>query len=148
MKHDKSDDTDAQNADAPVVNLAGVDAKRYGTIAAAAGGGLIANAAVVLAVVGGDVLSLADGVAYLLPVVVLASAIHERYNPIRDTPFLGAFTLFLTIALANTISLAVKVFRAGGQSDPVLSLMVLMFVAVLFSPGPYIGAWAARRWPL
>lgn len=120
--------------------------KRYGFIALGAVLGLVLNSAGLLGIVGGNALGIADGVAYLAPVVILAGLMHERYNPIRDTPFLGPFTLFLIIGLANTVSLSVKVFRMGGQSDPVMTVMVLGLVALMFTPGAFLGVWAVRRW--
>jgi hypothetical protein len=126
--------------------VAGADWRRYGVIALAAVIGLIANSLALLAVVGGDLLGIADGVAYLAPVVVLAGVVHDRYNPIADLSYIGPLSLFATIGLANTISLSVKVFRMGGQSSPGLTLLVLAFLALLFTPGAFLGVWATRRW--
>ncbi len=140
--------TDGGQATDQLTKVADADWKRYGTLALGAVLGLIVNSVALIAVVGGDALGIADGVAYLAPVVILAAGIHERYNSFRDTPFIGPLTLFLTIALANTISLTVKVFRMGGQSDPVMSVMVLGLVALMFTPGAFLGVWAVRRWVL
>lgn len=141
--------SETRESEQPMMDrVAGADWNRYGTIALAAILGLLANSVVLIAIVGGDALGIADGVAYLAPTVILAAWVHDRNNPIADMAYLGPGSLFLTIAAANTVSLSVKVFRMGGQSDPALTVMILGFLAILFTPGAFLAVWAARRWSL
>lgn len=147
--------SDAEHTDAeqtgnkqPIaVRLGGVDWPRLGKLLAAVVLGLTANAVGLLSVVGGNAIGIADGVAYLAPGLVLGAWIHDQYNPVRDTPYLGAFVLFVTLVVANLISLGVRVFRTfGGQSDPAMTALILALLALLFVPGAFLGAWAARKW--
>lgn len=126
--------------------LTDADWNRYGKIGLGSVLGLIANSVILLTIVGGDALGIADGVAFLAPVVVLAGIIHDQYNPVADTPFLGAATLFLTTALANTVTLSVRVFRTSAQSEPGMTVLILGVLALMFTPGPALGVWAVRRW--
>lgn len=71
--------------------------------------------------------------------------VHDRYNPV-DLPYLSPFILFLTVLGGNLISLVVRIFRGGGQTDPVMSILILGLVALMFTPGPFLGTWAVRRW--
>jgi hypothetical protein len=124
----------------------GVDAPRLGKLALAAVLGLGVNSLALVAVIGGgDVMGIADGVAYLAPVVIIAAWVHDAYNPL-DRVYLGPAVLFLTLAVANLISLSVKVFRMAGQAEPLMTLMVIGFLSLMFTPGPFLTVWATRRW--
>lgn len=108
--------------------------------------GLAVNGAILaLLLGGGDVMRLADGVAYLAPAVILAAALFHLHTP-SEHPLIAPPILFLTLIAANAASLMVKVFRAGGQSNPVMTALILTVVAVMFTPGPFIGVASARRW--
>jgi hypothetical protein len=137
--------TESEKTDPVKSRVSGVNWNRYVIIAAGSAFGLILNSAVILGVVGGGASSLAGGVASLAPVVILASLVYDRYDPV-DLPYLSPFVLFITILAANLISLIVRVFREGGQSDPVMSAAILGIVALMFTPGPFLGTWAVRRW--
>lgn len=138
-----------QNTKQPMMDrLTDADWNRYGTLALAAVIGLVVNSLALIAMVGGSAIGIADGVAYLAPVVILAGWVHDRYNPIADTAFLGPAVLFITVLVANTVSLSVRVFRMGGQSEPLMSAMILGILALMFTPGAFLAVWAVRRWGL
>lgn len=109
--------------------------------------GLAVNTVAVSAFVGGGIPGIADGVAYLAPTTVLAVVLFHRYDPV-GMAYLSPALMFLTMLGANTASLIIRTARMGfgmfGQS--LLSFVLLAFVALMFLPGPFLGAWAARRW--
>lgn len=123
----------------------GADWTRYGALALAAIIGLLVNAALVAAFTGGGLGSLAEGVAYLTPAVALAAILHDAYNPL-DVKYVSPTVLFLTLLAGNTMSLSIRVFRMGVQTEPLWSVAVLAIVALIFTPGAFLGTWAARRW--
>lgn len=123
-----------------------VDAARFGKLGFAAALGLALNSLALIAVVGGgDVTGIADGVAYLAPAVIIAAWLHDLYNPV-DRAYLGPVVLFGTLAAANIISLSVRVFRMGGQSEPLMTMVVLGVLSLMFTPGVFLSVWATRRW--
>lgn len=126
--------------------LDSVDWTEYARLALGAVIGLIANAILMTALMGASMMGIADGVAYLTPAVALGAAVFHRYNPADGLAYISPTILFITLAAANTISLSVRVFRMGGQSEPAMAVIVLAFVALMFTPGPFLGAWAVRRW--
>lgn len=142
-KQTDSEQTGNESAVSRVVG--GVDGVWYAKLLVAAVLGLVANTLVMLAVVGGDVLSIADGVAFLAPAVVLAAWVHDRKNPV-DMAYIGPAVLFVTILAANTISLSVRVYRQGIAGEPLMTALLLGFLALLFAPGPFLAVWATRRW--
>lgn len=118
----------------------------FGKLAAAGTLGLAANGVGIAAVVGGGgVTGIAEGIANLTPAIAISGALFHRYDPV-DLPYLSPILLFVTLALANTLSLVVNIFSAGPQSDPLMSAILLGFVALMFTPGPFLGMYAARRW--
>lgn len=127
-----------------LTRIQGADWDTYGKLTAGAVGGLIANALILTAITGGDMMGIADGVAFLTPAIILSVILFHRHDPV-DVPYLAPALLFLTIGAANTISLSVRAIR-GSTANPVMSVLVLGLVALLFTPGPFLGAYAARRW--
>lgn len=121
-------------------------AERLGVLAVGTVLGLVVNSLIILAIVGGDALGIADGVAFLAPALIIAVWVDDRYNPARDVRFLGPFVLLIIMLMANTVSLGARVYRMGAQSDPVMTALLVGFLAVMFTPGAFLGAWAARRW--
>lgn len=127
-----------------LTRLQNADWNTYGKLAAGAVGGLIANALILTTITGGDLMGIADGVLFLTPAIILSVVLFHRHDPV-DLPFLGPALLFLTIGAANTISLSVRAIR-GATANPFMSVVVLAVVAAMFTPGPFLGAYAVRRW--
>lgn len=146
----ESEHTDAEQTSKQTLmnRVADVPWTRFAYITLAAIIGLTANSVVLLLVVGGDAFGIADGVAYLAVPVIMGAWVHDRYNPARGTPYIGPAVLFLTLMGANLISLTVKVFRMGGQSNPVMSVVILAFLSLLFTPGAFLAVWGTRKWVL
>jgi len=143
----KTQQTDAeQTGNEPSRSLADrVDGQRLGKLLAGSIGGLVVNAALITAVIGSGLDGIAGGLVSLAPGVFIAAAVYDRYDPV-DFPYVSPLILFLTILTANLITLMVRIFREGAQSDPVMSVLILGIVALMFTPGPFLGTWAVRRW--
>lgn len=123
-----------------------VDWTPLARIAFGALAGLAVNAVAWTAFLGWNLAGFVGGLAFLAPAVTLGAALFQRYTP-TDRAYLAPALLFVTIALANTISLTVRVLQTfGGQSSPVMSVLIIAVVGMMFTPGPFVGAWAARRW--
>lgn len=115
-------------------------------MAIAAIAGLAANAVLVMQVVGNDLSGMADGLMMLTPAVALAAAMFHKYNPVQRA-YIAPLILFIAIGVANTLTLTVRVFQTfGAQSDPVMAVVIIAAIALMFTPVPFLGAWAARRW--
>lgn len=121
------------------------DWNAYGKIGAGAVLGLLLNGVAIAMVATGDPMGIVRGVISLSPALILAGALFHRYNPV-DLSFVGPALLFVTIAVANMLSVTVAVFRMGPQSNPMMSVLILAVVALMFTPGPFLGVYAARRW--
>lgn len=117
-----------------------------GIIASGALLGLVANALVITSVVSGTLGELSGGLATLAPSVAVAAALFHRYTP-TDRDILAPALLFVTLLIANVATLSLRVFQTlGSQSSPLLSIALISVVAVTFTPGPFLGAYIARRW--
>lgn len=129
-----------------ITDRLGTDWTPYLKAASAAVFGLTVNALVISLIIGGGILSIVDGVAYLTPVTALAAALYQRYNPL-EMNYLGPSILFLTFLLANMVTLTVRVIQTvGSPSDVLVTFLLVGFVALMFTPGPFLGTYAARRW--
>lgn len=107
--------------------------------------GLAANALVVLTIIGGDFSGIAGGIAYLVPAAFIGAAVFHDYGP--EVPYVGGLVLFLTILVAHTAALMIRMYQTPVPTgSPGATLLVVAVVGLIFTPGPFLGTWAVRRW--
>jgi len=126
---------------------AGVEWDPYLKIAGGVVVGLTLNALAVVLITGSVLSGIVDGVLFLTPGAILAAAVHHRYDPL-ELPVISPAIMFLTILIANTATLLVRGIRFISSAEPVMSVIVIIVVALMFTPGPFLGAYAVRRWVL
>lgn len=108
--------------------------------------GLAVNTAVILAAIGGSPGEIGGGIAYLTPAAFIGAAIYHQKGGV-DIPYVSGAALFCTILAANSVALIARMIQTGTLgSEPGMMVFVVLVVAAMFSPGPFIAAWAARRW--
>lgn len=94
---------------------------------------------------GSNIGSIAEGLVVIAPGLALTAVLHDVYEPL-DIRFLTPSILFVAMVAATFAAIMLRAFRLGLLSDPVISVFAFGVLSIMFAPGPFLAAWATRRW--
>lgn len=114
-------------------------------LSAATAGGLVVWSFALVTALGSSMSSIVDGVVVIAPGLALVAVLHDIYEPM-DMRYVTPLILFLAMAVANFAAIMLRAFRLGLLSEPLLSGVIFGVLALMFVPGPFLAAWATRRW--